>query len=72
MLHKARRKFAELRRRTFFFFFVGGGDHHEIGEKDAPFFFEITLKPDKKDEKLFGIFTLSLERLHHFRHFRRR
>ena len=36
------------------------------------FFFEITLKPDKKDEKIFGIFTLSLERSHYLRHFRRR
>ena len=42
------------------------GDQHKIGEKDASvgaitffFFFEITLKPDKTDEKIFGIFTLS-------------
>ena len=34
------------------------------------FLLEITLKLDKKD-KIFGIFTLSLERLHYFRHFRR-
>ena len=38
-----------------------------------PFFFlEITFKPDKNDEKIFGIFTLSLERSHYFQHFRRR
>ena len=41
-------------------------------QRDDLFFFEITLKPDKKDEKIFGIFTLSLGRAHHFRHFRRR
>ena len=58
------------------FFF---GDQHKIREKDASvgamtffFFFEITLKLDKKDEKIFGIFTLSLGRLHYFRHFCRR
>ena len=41
---------------------------------EGPFFFflEITFKPDKNDEKIFGIFTLSLERSHYFRHFRRR
>ena len=72
MSQKSRRKVAELRRRIFFF-----GDQHKIGEKDASigmmtFFLEITLKPDKNDEKIFGIFTLSLERSHYFRHFRRR
>ena len=53
-------------------------DQHKIREKDASvramtffFFFEITLKPDKKDEKIFGIFTLHLEHSHYFRHFRR-
>ena len=74
MSHKSRRKLAELRQRTFFFFF---GDQHKIREKDAWrddlfFFFEITLKPDKKDEKIFRIFRLSLGRLHYFRHFHRR
>ena len=41
---------------------------------EGPFFFflEITFKLDKNDEKIFGIFTLSLERSHYFRHFRRR
>ena len=74
ILQKSRRKVAELRRRTFFFF----GDQHKIGEKDACigvmtfFFFEITLKPHKIDEKIFSIFTLTLERSHYFRHFRRR
>ena len=37
---------------------------------EGPFFLEITLKPDKKDKKIFGIFTLSLGRLHYFQHFR--
>ena len=36
------------------------------------FFLEITFKLDKNDEKIFGIFTLSLERSHYFQHFRRR
>ena len=56
-----------------FFFFL---NQHKIGEKDASigvmtffFFLEITFKPDKRDEKIFGIFTLSLERSHYFRHF---
>ena len=31
------------------------------------FFLEITFKLDKNDEKIFGIFTLSLERSHYFR-----
>ena len=56
------------------------GDQHKIGEKDASmgamtfffFFLEITLKPDQSDEKIFDIFTLSLERLHYLWHFRRR
>ena len=53
----------KLRQRIFFFFF---GDQHKIGEKDASigvitFFFY--------DEKIFGIFTLSLERSHYFRIF---
>ena len=59
-----------------FFFF---GDQHKIGEKDASisamtffFFLEITLKPHNNDEKIFGIFTLSLEHSHYFRHFCRR
>ena len=40
---------------------------------ERPFFFmEITLKPNKNDEKIFCIFTLSLERSHYFQHFRRR
>ena len=55
MSQKSRRKVAELRRRTFFSFF---------------FFLEITFKPDENDEKIFGIFTLSLECSHYFRHFR--
>ena len=73
MTQKLRRKVAELRRKTFFF-----GDQHKIGEKDASigvmtfFFFKITLKPDKIDQKIFGIFTLSLERSHYFRHFCKR
>ena len=31
---------------------------------DLFFLLEIALKPDKKDEKIFGIFTLSLEHSH--------
>ena len=68
-----------------FFFF---GDQHKIGEKDASvramtfFFFGDHNKSGQKDEKIFstdggrlkscGIFTLSSERSHYFRHFRRR
>ena len=33
------------------------------------FFLEITLKPDKNDEEISGIFTLSLEHSHYFRIF---
>ena len=56
-------KLQNLYKGSFFFFFFG--DQHKIGEKDASigvmtFFFEITFKPDKNDEKIFGIFTLSL------------
>ena len=78
MSQKSRRKVAELRQRTFFFFF---GEQRQTGEKNASigvmtffffFFLEITFKPDKNDEKIFGIFTFSLERSHYFRHFRRR
>ena len=79
MSHKSQRKLAKLRQRTFFYFyFIFFGDQHKIGGKDASvgamtfFFLEITLKPDKKDKKIFGIFTLSLEQSHYFRHFRRR
>ena len=36
------------------------------------FFLEGHIETGQKDEKLFGIFTLSLECLHYFRHFRRR
>ena len=68
-------KLQKLDEGPFFLF----GDQHEIGEKDAFigvmtffFFLEITFKPDKSDEKIFGIFTLSLECSHYFRHFRRR
>ena len=80
MSQKSRRKVAELRQRTFFFFFYFG-EQRKIGEKNASigvmtffffFFLEITFKPDKNDEKIFSIFTLSLERSHYFRHFRRR
>ena len=75
MSRKSRRKVAEFRQRTFFF-----EDQHKIEEKDASmgaltfffFFFEIKLKPDKSEVKIFGIFRLSLERSHYFRHFRRR
>ena len=70
MSQKSRRKVAELRRRTFFFFFFFG-EQRKIGEKNASigvmtffFFLEITFKPDKNDEKIFGIFTLILERSH--------
>ena len=48
--------------------FFGGGDQREIREKNASvsamtFFFcfvslEITLKPNKQDEKMFGIFHI--------------
>ena len=43
-----------------------------LHRRDDFFFFEITLKPDKNDEEIFDIFTLSLERSNYFRHFRRR
>ena len=73
MSHKSRRKVAELSRRTFFFF----GDQHKIGEKDASigamtFFFGDHIETGQNDEKIFDIFTLSLERSPYFRHFRRR
>ena len=56
------------------FFF---GDQHKIGEKDASvsamsFFFGDHIETGQQHEKIFGIFTLSLERSHYFRHFRRR
>ena len=73
MSHKSRRKLAELRRRTFFFFINRKSEKKCLHQRDDLFFFlEITMKPNKKDEKNFSIFTLSLERLHYFQHFRRR
>ena len=76
MLQKSRRKVTELRRKTFFFFF---GDQHKSGEKDASIdvmtFFFLFWRSHLNQTKMmsfFGIFTLSLERSHYFRHFRRR
>ena len=53
-------------------------DQRKIGEKDTSvstmtfFFLGGHIETGQKDEKIFGIITLSLERLHYFQHFRRR
>ena len=84
MSHEERRKLAELGRKTFFLFFWRSTSNRRkrcLYQRND-LFFEITLKLDKKIRKFFstyrgrlkscGIFTLSLEHLHYFRHFCRR